>query len=118
MPQHQSLPPTRCEVAIRAADAIHVAISGEFDLALAPFVESVVRPAQAEVPLVVVDLERVVFIDSAALHLLLEADERARQAGTSFVVARPSHQVRRLLTLTATLDRLTIDDTSDLAVGA
>ena len=109
MPQYQPIPPARCEVTLHSGDAIHVTITGELDLAFAPFVDSVLRPAQAEVPLVVVDLDGVVFIDSAGLYLLLEADERARRDGTRFVVARPSDRVLRLLTLTATLERLTID---------
>jgi anti-sigma B factor antagonist len=102
--------PWRCEAELRAGGVMSVTLAGEFDLAAAPEIEAAVRRAQALAARVVVDLERVEFLDSTGLHVLLAATARARESGAQLVITQPSDCVRRLLALTNTLDHLTIDD--------
>jgi anti-sigma B factor antagonist len=95
---------------LRAGGVMALTLAGELDLAAAPEIEAAVRRAQALAPRVVVDLERVEFLDSTGLHVLLAAAERARESGAQLVISQPSECVRRLLELTNTLDHVTIDD--------
>jgi anti-sigma B factor antagonist len=114
----QQPPRARCEVTSRTDGAVCLTVSGGLDLAFTPYVESILRPAQDEAALVVVDLQQVVFMDSAGLRLLIVADARARRDGNRLVLARPSDRVRRLFELTAMRERLTIDDAPVLVGGA
>ncbi len=110
MPQHHLPVQTRCEVILRADSVIWLALSGELDLAFSSSARLALERAQSEASLVIVDLARVEFMDSTGVHMLLEAQARARRDGTRLVVASPSAVVRRLLDLTGTVDRLTVDD--------
>jgi anti-sigma B factor antagonist len=107
---YQSPAPWRCEAELRAGSAMSLTLAGEFDLAAAPEIEAAARRAQALAARVVGGLERVAFLDSTGLHVLLAATARARQSGAQPVITQPSDCVRRLLALTNTLDHLTIDD--------
>jgi anti-sigma B factor antagonist len=57
---------------------------------------------------VTVDLREVDFIDSAGLHVLLEAERRARDAGSRLVVVADPGPVTALLDLTATAAALSV----------
>jgi len=50
--------------------------------------------------LVVVELSRLTFMDSWALHVILRAGRSLRAAGGTLVLASPTGEVRRLLALT------------------
>lgn len=100
----------RCEVKLRTSGAICITLGGELDLAVSSIVKPALARAQSEASVVVVDLARVEFMDSTGVHMLLDADARARRDGGQLIVARPAHAVRRLLSLTETLDLLTIQD--------
>lgn len=50
-------------------------------------------------PLVVVDLSRLTFMDSWALHTILAAARKLRGAGGTLALAAPSGEIRRVLEL-------------------
>lgn len=77
-----------------------VAVAGEVDLcAAALFARSLAVADKTDAPAIVVDLDRVSFMDSAGLHVLLQfsAAERTRER---LSVTEGSPQVRRLLEVT------------------
>jgi anti-sigma B factor antagonist len=81
-----------------------VTVAGEVDIAtVAQLQERLAALAASEQPLIV-DLDRVTFIDAAGLGVLASAASRAAQRGTSLQVVCARHQVRRLFAITG-LDR-------------
>jgi anti-anti-sigma factor len=57
----------------------------------------------------VLDLSRLEFLDSAALGMLLIADDEARGAGRSLTLRRPPTQIARLMELAAMDTLFTIE---------
>jgi anti-sigma B factor antagonist len=85
----------------RNGDAILLAASGDLDLAATEPAESELRSAETADPkLIVFDLDRVEFIDSSGLRVLLLAAARASEEDRRFVVARASGQVKRVIEMT------------------
>ena len=84
---------------------------GEIDLNTAQTLSVAIELAERRAPpQLTVDLSGVTFIDVSGLRVLLQAARRARTDGRRFAVARPSHQVARLLELTAISQSLDISD--------
>lgn len=83
-----------------------VSCSGHLDMAAAPefrrYLDEVLDAGNARV---VVDLAETSFIDSSGLGALIAGLKRARKASGDLRIARPSDQVRMVLTLT-NLDRV------------
>jgi anti-sigma B factor antagonist len=80
--------------------AVVVVVEGEVDLCAAPeLTKSLARVGASEARKIVVDLDRVSFMDSAGVHVLLQfsLSERGRNR---LALTRGSPQVRRLLELT------------------
>lgn len=97
-------------------DVVRVAITGELDLATAPQLDRVLRRAQADAPLVVLDLRRLAFADCSGAHVLLAAERRARAAGDRLAVVRGPAEVDKLLALTGVDAALwLVDDPSAVA---
>lgn len=89
--------------------AARVVLKGELDLAGVDRFKQALEEAEAfPVPLLVLDLHDLTFIDSTGLEVMLRAARRAREARRRLVVARPSIYVRKLLQMTA------IDQTLDI----
>jgi anti-sigma B factor antagonist len=83
---------------VEREDVVVVAVAGEVDLRAAPeFEASLASVGASRAPTIVVDLDRVSFMDSAGVHVLLQFSiaERERLA-----VTPGSPQVRRLLEIT------------------
>ena len=81
-----------------------VTVAGEVDIATAPQLrERLAAPAAGGRPLIV-DLDRVTFIDAAGLGALVGAASRAAACGGSLYAVCARHQVRRLFAITG-LDR-------------
>lgn len=77
-----------------------VVVQGEVDLYVAPeFEESLARAGAGQAPSIVVDLDRVDFMDSAGVHVLLQFWNSCRN-GTHLALTHGSPQVRRLLEVT------------------
>ncbi len=81
-------------------DVVVLVVEGELDLSAAPeFTGWLARVEDSPAPAIVIDLDRVSFMDSAGVHALLQfsVSERNRDRLT---VTRGSPQVQRLLEVT------------------
>jgi anti-sigma B factor antagonist len=96
---------------------VHVALRGELDLSSAPKLEEELDRVEAAAPeTIVVDLSKLVFLDSTGLRCLVTADERARAAGRRVVIVRGPDPVQRVFSITRLEERLEIvDDASSIA---
>jgi anti-anti-sigma factor len=91
--------------------AIVLALAGELDLATTPqLAAALAEAARQHAEGVVLDLAQLSFMDSTGLGLIVRTDQEAQAAGRTFVLRHPQQQVRRLLQLSETLDRLTVED--------
>ena len=94
----------------RHGNLVRITLDGELDHATAPALDVLVRPlAEAGCDLVV-GLAGLRFCDCSGLTLFEHWRSLAAVAGGSLRLTAPSRIVRRLLTLTDTLDLLTITD--------
>ncbi len=89
------------ELTTAADGSMMVQLAGELDHDGVVVVEGAVQRAAATAAnTVTLDAERVTFVDSAGLRLVLQAQMTASSRGVDFVLARPSDNVVRLLELT------------------
>lgn len=87
---------------------------GERDLLAAAWQEA----EEAGLPATVVDLSGVTFGDSGLLNELLMAEREHRRHGRAFILAGPLRpQVRRLFTVTGTLDHFVVVGNAGEAPG-
>jgi anti-anti-sigma factor len=108
--QQSALSPTYFCAVEPDRDRVIVRVGGELDLSVASDVGARVDELLGVgFTRIVVDLREVSFLDSAGVHMLVAAQRSAERhdAGLSLVAVPPS--VRRVLDLTATASRLTID---------
>ena len=81
-------------------DLVIVSVEGEVDLCAAPlFEESLAIAAATDAPEIVLDLDRVSFMDSAGVHVLLQFSI-SEQNRDRLRLTRGSSQVQRLLAIT------------------
>ena len=93
---------------------ITVVLNGELDLLSSPILgRALERIPDADAELVIIDLRGLQFMDSTGLHLLVQAQQRAHDAGRRFALIRGTEQVQRLLDLTGMTDALTMVDSPD-----
>jgi anti-sigma B factor antagonist len=84
-----------------SAKAYVLEVDGELDLYTAPRLSSQVGEIIAlGATSLVVDLTETTFVDSTALHILLDAKKRIRAEGGDLVVVCPSPHVRRIFEVT------------------
>src|SRR3954447_4092909 len=90
------------------SDRIRVAVSGELDLSGALVFEEELRriEEQSEVPLLVLDLRELKFMDSTGLRLILSAHARAVKSGRKLAIVEGGEAVRRIFKITGVLERL------------
>ena len=89
------------ELTTAADGSMMVQLAGELDHDGVVVVEGAVQRAAATAAnTLTLDAERVTFVDSAGLRLVLQAQMTASSRGVDFVLARPSDNVVRLLELT------------------
>ena len=91
-------------------DAACVHVTGELVLSTAPELERTLQRAQARAPVVVLDLGELTFIDSSGLHVIVNANARAKRAGGRAIVVRGARQLDRLMTVTGLCELLEIVD--------
>ena len=85
---------------LERGDAVVVVVEGEIDMYAAEEFERSLAMAQASpAPAIVLDLDRVSFMDSAGVHVLLGFAISERTRGR-LKLTRGSHQVQRLLEAT------------------
>ncbi len=78
-----------------------LALRGELDMASAELLQRALEgPELQDQPMIVLDLERVDFIDSTGLRIVLMALERCRKRHQEFAITPGSQQVQRLLSVT------------------
>src|SRR4051794_25841921 len=102
----RSLAHPTVEVTLREEpDEVRLLVAGDLDRANAwALTAAVIRAEVAHPSRVVVDLERLKFIDVGGLRAITDAARRTRRHSCAFVVANPSEPVARLFRLTG-LDR-------------
>jgi anti-sigma B factor antagonist len=81
-----------------------VTVAGEIDIATVPQLRERLAAAAASGRPLIVDLDRVTFIDASGLGVLASAARRAAAHGASLHAVCARHQVQRLFTITG-LDR-------------
>ena len=93
------LKPGDFDVALeRVDDQYHLRLSGELDLATAPWLRDHLVEIAADGPgHVVVDLSRLAFIDSTGLSVLVGGWKRLRESGGDLVLRSPSPAVAKVL---------------------
>jgi anti-anti-sigma factor len=92
-----------------------LAVTGEIDIAREPALRLAVAAALASgAPEVRIDLSATTFMDTAGLHLLLEAAQQARDQRRRLAIVCPRGDVRRVLELTGVEELLPLSD--DVAV--
>jgi anti-sigma B factor antagonist len=98
--------------------SVRIALEGELDFSSALTLDDELRRAEAEpVPLLVLDLSELRFMDSTGLAIISSAYRRTRRAGMRLVIASPTRAVRRIFQLTGMLDRLEVVDSVALATA-
>jgi len=92
-------------------DRATVYLRGELDLSGVDRAREAVEQAEGKgMPLLVLDLSELDFIDSTGLEVVLRAARRAHDDGRRLIVQRPSSYVRRLFEMTAIDQSLDIVD--------
>jgi anti-sigma B factor antagonist len=91
------------------ADRVVLELHGELDLLGAPSLQEEIEKVETSAPgIVVLDLEKLQFVDSAGLRVILAAHERSREQGRELALTRGSEQVQRLFTIAGVNDHLRI----------
>jgi anti-anti-sigma factor len=106
---HYAAPPFVCTYKA-APSAAWVHVAGELDLATSPELDRVLREAELDSQLLVLDLRELTFIDVSATRVILAADGRARRGARRLMIARGPAQVDRVFTLTGARERLSMFD--------
>jgi anti-anti-sigma factor len=83
---------------------VHLTVTGEIDVLTTPQLRDSLDIAAARTGQVTIDLAAVDFIDSTALHALMEVDRALKASGACLHVMDPSPIVRRLFELTGLTD--------------
>ncbi len=99
-----------CSWSDSGEDTAYVHLTGELDLATAPELERTLQQAQARAPVVVLDLRELTFVDVSGLHVIANANARAKRADGRSIVVRGARQLDRLMTLTGLCELLEIVD--------
>ena len=95
----------------RDADTVTVALRGEVDVATVDQVRVALIDAIAAAPgAIVVDLADLSFIDSTGLGALVFGFQRARDAGITFRLTRPTRGVHQILVLSGLLEVVELTD--------
>jgi anti-anti-sigma factor len=105
-----AMPPFVCSWEIGDWGVAWVQVAGELDLATSPQFRQTLREAQLAVPLVVLDLRELCFIDSSGVHVILDADSDAQREEGRLLIVRGAAQVDRMLTLTEVCKQVVIFD--------
>jgi anti-anti-sigma factor len=87
-------------------EMIVVALAGELDMETVEPVERRLDELAAEGRSTLLDLDRLGFMDSVGIRLVLRACEHARNRGWGFQITRGSDAVRRVFAASGLTDRL------------
>jgi anti-sigma B factor antagonist len=96
------------------ADRVVVSLDGELDMANAPRFQSTIEKASIEgEAMLVLDLQRLRFMDSTGLRLILWARDRCQESRREFALTPGSPQVQRLLHVSGAGEHLRIIPSAD-----
>lgn len=98
-PEVDSRPPSFVCLRIDYAQTVRLFVAGELDVATVPRLDAALREAEADAPLVVLDLGRLEFVAVAGVKLLLEADARMSAAGGRLKIVQNPAALGRILAL-------------------
>jgi anti-sigma B factor antagonist len=115
VPNEEALPGFRCLLDQSSGSVVRVVVTGELDLVTAAALERALHHAHAGGRLIVLDLGGVSFCDSTGLHLIVRANQRARDEGRRLVIVCGSKQVQRLFALTGVDEQLEIVEDAAMA---
>ncbi len=88
-------------------DRVVLSLDGELDMSSASLLQRAVEDVElARKPLLVLDLERLEFIDSTGLRIILSMRKRCQERDQELAVTRGSQQVERLLSVTGMAEHL------------
>lgn len=87
---------------------MRLALAGEVDVGGVSALEVAVKAAQADAPLVIVDLGGLAFLDVNGLRVLLDAHDRAQHDGHRLQIRSARGAVRKMLELTGGAERLEV----------
>jgi anti-anti-sigma factor len=99
-----------CELRFSGHAAAWIHGRGDLDLAATPQFEQALQDALPSALLIIVDLRQLTFMDSTGVHMILEADARARRSARRLVFLRGPAQIDRLFELVGLSSRLAIID--------
>jgi anti-sigma B factor antagonist len=102
--------PFTCTWETAGPDTAWMHVAGELDRATSPKLAQTVHDARLHARLLVLDLRQVSFIESSALHVILDATADAREAGGRLMLVRGPAHVDRALTLTGARKELEVFD--------
>jgi anti-anti-sigma factor len=93
-----------------------VRLRGELDISGAEEIErSIEEIEKTATGILIIDLRGLEFMDSTGLRLILSADARARDRGSSLIIVRGPETVHRVFRMAALEDRLQfVDDPTDV----
>jgi anti-anti-sigma factor len=92
-------------------DRVRLVLIGELDIGSVKLLETkIAEVASGNGNAIVIDLDRVGFMDSTGLRAVLEADVRSREDGRALRFTRGSRQVERLFKLAGVDTRLSFED--------
>ncbi len=103
-------PGFECTCRAGGFDSVWVRVAGELDLCSASLLEQALRGAERHARMVVLDLRELTFMDSAGLHVIINATARIRQAGRRVVLVRGPAHVDRLFAVTRAAAVLEVGD--------
>jgi anti-sigma B factor antagonist len=104
----QAPEPFRCETT-RDGDTVWVRPQGELDLDTAPELDQELAAVREHSNgRVVLDLQRLTFMDSTGLRLVIRWDTAAREQGFEFAIVPGSEVVQRVIRLTGMDGHLTV----------
>jgi anti-sigma B factor antagonist len=103
-------PDFSCSWTAGGLDAAWIHVNGSLDIATTPHLELTLHAPLLQTRLVVLDLRAVDFMDSSALHVIVDASTQARAIGSRLIIIRGPPAVDRMFTLTGTTDDVEIVD--------
>ena len=96
---------------VRAGACVELVLAGELDLVSAPALEGELMAVESDsVGELVIDLQRLEFMDSTGLRVLLSATRHAEAEGHKLLLRNVQGQVRRLFEIAGVLEQFSLPE--------
>ena len=103
-------PPFECSWQAGGFGTAWVRAAGVLDLETSPRLRETLGQAQLDARLVVLDVREITFIDTAGVHVIVDATREARREGHRLMLVRGSAAVDRVLVLTGASSQISTFD--------